>query len=86
MPNQMRQLRIENASLKDELENRTNHLQEELENRTNRQLRRTLIFKNVPETKDDESYAEVKVLLAETISSHTDITKEEALKGIERVH
>ena len=75
LPEQLRLLQVENEKVK-----------EELENRTNRQLRRTLIFKNIPETKDDESYAEVKLLLAETISSHTDITKQEALDGIERAH
>ena len=61
-------------------------LKDELENRTNRQLRRTLIFKNIPERKDDETYAEVKTLLAEIIDSHTEISKEEALAGIERAH
>ena len=41
IPEQLRQLR-DNDKLK-----------EELESRTNRQLRRTLVFKNIPETKDD---------------------------------
>ena len=75
IPNQIRQLEQENLKLK-----------EELESRTNRQLRRTLIFKNIPERKEDESYSEVKALLAETISMHTVITKEEALAAIERAH
>ena len=75
LPNQIRQLCLEN-----------DYLREELENRTNRQLRRTLIFKNIPETKDDESYAEVKALLAKIISTHTEITNAEALAGIERAH
>ena len=74
-PEAIRKLQMENESLK-----------EALESRTNRQLRRTLIFKNVPERKDDESYAEVKTLLAEIISTNTDITNEEALAGIERAH
>ena len=75
LPEEIRQLRLEN-----------NKLKEELENRTNRQLRRTLIFKNIPETKDDESYSEVKELLAQTISSNSEITKEEAFACIERAH
>ena len=75
MSEQIRQLRADNEKLK-----------EELESRTNRQLRRTLIFKNIPEQKEDESYAEVKVLLAETISTYTDIPKEVAFAGIERAH
>ena len=61
-------------------------MKEELESRTNRQMRRTLVFRNIPERKDDESYAEVKVLLGEIISSYTNIPKEEAISGIERAH
>ena len=75
IPEQVRQLKQENEQLK-----------EEVENRTNRQLRRTLVFKNIPERKDDESYFEVKALLAETISQHTDISQQEVFAGIERSH
>ena len=75
IPEQLKQLRIDNDKLK-----------EELESRTNRQLRRTLVFKNIPETKDDESYDEVKALLAKTISEHTDIPEDEAVAEIERAH
>ena len=101
IPNRLQQLKQENESLKDKVENiedielpnqirqlksENEVLREELESRTNRQLRRTLIFRNIPETKPDESYAEVKTLLAEIISTHTNITKEEAFAGIERSH
>ena len=75
IPEQARQLRSEDDELR-----------EEIENRTNRQLRRTLVFKNIPETKDDESYQEVKALLAKTISEVTDISEQEAFAGIERAH
>ena len=75
LPEEIRQLRIEN-----------DRLSEEIESRTNRQLRRTLIFRNIPETKEDETYAEVKELLAQTIGSCTNISKEEAFAGIERAH
>ena len=75
LPEQTRQFRLE-----------TNSLKEELESRTNRQMRRTLVFKNIPETKDDESFAEVKELLADIISSSTEIGKEEAFSCIERAH
>ena len=61
-------------------------IKEELENRTNRQLRQTLIFKNIPENKRDESYADVKTLLADVISTYTDISKEDAVAGIVRAH
>ena len=98
----VRQLRLDNIKLREELNNcveieevnekiRQLHsdngkLKEELENRTNQQMRRTLVFKNIPERKDDENYSEVKALLAEVIDEHTDITKDEALAGIERAH
>ena len=49
-------------------------------------MRRTLVFKNIPEQKADESYAEVKALLADVISTHTDIDRNECLAGIERAH
>ena len=52
----------------------------------NRQLRRTLIFRNIPDTKDIESYAEVKTILAGVISSNSEISNQEALEGIERAH
>ena len=79
IPAEMNKLREENAKLKDEI-------QEELENTNNRQLRRTLVFKNIPETKDFETYAEVKGILAETISSSTNISGQEVVEGIERAH
>ena len=72
---EFRQLREENDKLKDEIENATN-----------RQLRCTLIFRNIPETKDDESYPEVKELLARTIGLNTDMTYEEVFAGIDRAH
>ena len=75
IPEHVRQLREEDDKLR-----------ESIENRTNRQLRRTLIFKNIPETKDDESYQEVKALLADMISSATEISREEVFAGIERAH
>ena len=78
-PETIRVLREENAQLKDELK-------EEIENSTNRQLRRTLIFRNIPETKDYESYMEVKTLLAQVVSTNTDIVIQEVLDGIERAH
>ena len=61
-------------------------IDELVESRTNRQLRKTLIFKNIDETKDDESYDEVKELLAQTISENTDISYDDAYDGIDRAH
>ena len=61
-------------------------IDELVESRTNRQLRKTLIFKNIDETKADESYDEVKELLAQTISENTDISYDDAFDGIDRAH
>ena len=84
-----KQLRRQESETADELKNlklENDRIKEELENRTNRQLRQTLIFKNIPETKNDESYADVKNLLADVISTYTDITKDDAFAGIVRAH
>ena len=61
-------------------------LKELVESRTNRQLRKTVIFKNIEETKDDESYEEVKELLARTISDNTDLPYDQVFNGIDRAH
>ena len=67
-----------------ELEN----IAENVENRTNRQLRETLIFKNVPENDgDDESYDDTKDLLATIISENLDdINYDQAFGLIKRCH
>ena len=61
---------------------------ENVESRTNRQLRETLIFKNVPEVEgNDESYDDTKDLLATIISENLeDITYEQAFDLIKRCH
>ena len=61
-------------------------LRELIESRTNRQLRKTVIFKNIPETKADETYAEVKTLLARAISENTSLSYETAYASIDRAH
>lgn len=61
-------------------------LQEKLEDRTNRQLRETLVFRNIPETSPEENYAQTKELLAKHISEHTDIPLEEIKQQIKRAH
>ena len=82
----LRRHKAETTDEINELRSENERIKEELENRTNRQLRRTLIFKNIPETKEDESYADVKNLLSDIISSNSDISKVEAYAGIERAH
>ena len=67
-------------------------LQEELEDRTNRQLRNTLIFKNVPGEKK-EKWEKTRSTLAALISEVSfkadesdSVSEEEALSMIERAH
>ena len=62
-------------------------LQEEGEDRTNRQLRKTIIFRNVQEIDDDESFKDTKELLARLISTHCEETSYEfSLGNIDRAH
>ena len=64
-----------------------NQLSEEIENRTNRQLRETLVFRNIPKKEGGENYHDTKKLLATTISQNCDgVTYEEALRQIKRAH
>ena len=72
---------LENLPLK------VDQLIEKVEDRTNRQLRETLVFKNVPEEGRDESYAQTKQLLARVISTNCpEYTYEFALSQIKRAH
>ena len=69
------------------LTEKVKNLTELCEERTNRQLRETLVFRNVPEVNNDESYADTKDLLAKLISDHCDnISYEEAYGEIKRAH
>ena len=63
-------------------------LSEDIESRTNRQLRETLVFKNIPEGPgEEESYKDTKELLATTISENVpDVSYDEALSQIKRAH
>ena len=61
-------------------------LAENIEDRTNRQLRETLVFKNIPE-EGEEDYKDTKELLATTISEHCDgVSYDFALSQIKRAH
>lgn len=62
-------------------------LTEVVEDCTNRQLRETLVFKNIPEEGSDESYKQTKELLATVISTHcSEISYEVAFSQIKRAH
>ena len=56
-----------------------------MEDRTNRQMRETLIFKNIPE-ETEESYDDTREVLATIISTHCGIAYEEVFKDIKRCH
>ena len=67
-------------------------LAEEIEDRTNRQLRETLIIKNVPEIDDEntgnmtKNYLATKKLLAKVICEHINIGYDECFDSIKRAH
>ncbi len=62
-------------------------LKEAGEERTNRQLRKTIIFRNVNEVSDDESYADTKELLAKLISDNCeDVAYDYVFDNIDRAH
>jgi hypothetical protein len=68
------------------LPEKVNSLTELTEERTNRQLRETLVFKNVPEINDDETYAETKEVLAKLISEHCNLQYDDVFLEIKRAH
>ena len=68
------------------LPGRIKELEEKVEERTNRQLRETLVFKNLPEESADETYDQTKDLLAKTISDTCKISFEEVRSEIKRAH
>ena len=81
------------VDLEEELENmkgvpdKVSELEEKLEDRTNRQLRETLVFKNIPEGQGEVSYDDTKELLATIISTHcTDVSYDIAFNEIKRAH
>ena len=61
-------------------------LSERLEERTNRQLRQTLIFKNVHEPQYEKTWADTKQNLATNISQCVGVTQNFALQMLNRVH
>ena len=65
--------------------NNVKDIKENMEERTNRQLRETLIFKNVPE-QEKETYDQTREVLAQLISTHTNIEYDTAFQNISRCH
>ena len=82
-------LTSENIALKDQLQavrvNNIRPIEELIEARTNRMLRKTLVFKNIPETAN-ESWNETESALAQAIHEVSEVPLEEAASFIERAH
>jgi rubrerythrin len=80
------------ANLEETIENLQNipekvdKLTEVCEERTNRQLRETLVFKNVPEEMEDETYNDTKDVVANLISEHCGLDFQEVRGEIKRAH
>ena len=62
------------------------NLKWKLEDRTNRDMRNTLIFKGVPEKKDESTWDKTESVLAGIISKTCDMDIEETIDMFERVH
>ena len=86
------------VSLKEEIDKLKNvpsnisQLEERIEERTNRQLRKTLVFRGIPE-KADETWEDTKNLLAKSIQktlqineNETSVDMDDALAMVERAH
>ena len=94
----IQQLRDENNALKNQLaNNKTNItiLEEQIESRTNRQLRKTLVFKGIPETPKEatgskkrtgESWAETEEIVRKKMAEICNISEEASYRYIERCH
>ena len=90
-------LETENQKLKEALNstsntananaNAINALEERIEDRTNRQLRKTMVFRGVPEEDDsNETWDDTKSLLAAEIAKVLNTEESEAVEMLERVH
>ena len=77
---------LQKVAVLEQLPVKVDHLKELNEERTNRQLRETLIFKNIPESHQEETYADTKKILAEVISVHCDIPVDQVIRDIKRAH
>ena len=65
---------------------RIHNLKWKLEDRTNRDMRNTLIFRGVPERKDESTWDKTESVLADIISETCDMDIEETNEMFERVH
>ena len=61
-------------------------LEKKVEDRTNRQLRKTMIFRNIKETEEEKTWEDTTDIVAGKISSLLDIDLEDAEYMIDRCH
>ena len=61
-------------------------IEELIESRTNRQLRKTLVFRNITENPNEKSWADTDNLLSKTIAKQLDMHKEDTYEMIDRCH
>ena len=67
--------------------NQINYLTENVESRTNRQMRNTLVFKGIPESKEEKSWEQTRTVLAATVSKCIPrLSKDDAYNIFECVH
>ena len=81
-------LKEENIKLKKNVTNESSNVKQNenrIEDRTNRQLRKTLVFHNIPEL-EAETWDQTEKLVAEAIADVCDIDVKEAAENLERVH
>lgn len=65
---------------------RVKAVEELVEERTNRQLRKTLVFRGVPQAEDEKSYEDCEIVLAKTIASTLGVNQKTAQGMIDRCH
>ena len=61
-------------------------LEESIEERTNRQLRQTLVFRNIPENVSEKRWADTKGVISEKIANLLAISEDEAWDMVNRCH
>ena len=67
-------------------EERIHSIEELIEERTNRQLRKTLVFKGIPEKEDERSWQDTEDILSSVIAETLEIDHDEAVNMIDRCH
>ena len=61
-------------------------MREQLEERTNRQLRKTLVFRGIPEADGEKNWQHTENLVASKIAETLGVTSDETINMIDRCH